>query len=174
MTEVLDDEVIADWSDRGGIIRFEEDDAEEFVGEIPIGRILAVTNPLACPPWHDGTEVSEGGVASALAESRFERRPYSSDMTTVGRQDWTSRQHEERIAWLLANPSSDPIEVEISVYGDAEVDDGMHRLYAAAMRGDESVLIRIGGFIDYSPQVLGVVCCLPELADDVSEVVAAF
>jgi hypothetical protein len=168
----LDEDVVAEWSDRGGIIRFEEDESEEFVGEVPLGRILAVTNPLTDPPWHDGTEVCETGVAAALAERRFERQPYSSDMTTVAREDWTSRRHEERIAWLLANPSPDPIEVEISAYGDAEVDDGMHRLYAAAMRRDETVLIRIGGFIDHSPQVLGVVCVFPEMAEDVSEVVA--
>jgi hypothetical protein len=158
MTDMLDEEIVAEWSGRGGIIRFEENEDEEFVGEVPMGRILAVADPLADPPWHDGTEVTREGVAAALVERRFERQPYSSDTMTVGRQDWTAKRHEERIAWLLANPPSDPIEVEIDAYGDAGIDDGMHRLYAAAFRGDETVCIRIGGFIDHSPQVLGVVC----------------
>ncbi len=158
LTDDLDEGTIAEWSDRGGFILFEEDEREEFVGEVPIDRVLGIIDPIANPPWHDGIDVSERGVAAALAAGRYEKRPYSSNLVTVCGKGWTSQRHEERIAWLVANPPLDPIEVEISCYGDAGVDDGMHRLYAAVIRGDVTVRVRIGGFIDHGPQALGVIC----------------
>jgi hypothetical protein len=78
------------WSDQFGIITFIEDDNEELVGQVPISRILAITNPMENPPWHDGTEVTPEGVAAALRERRFELVPYSADLWRVGRSDWTS------------------------------------------------------------------------------------
>ena len=44
------------------------------------------------------------------------------------------------------------------------MDDGMHRLYAALVRNEETVAIRIGGFIDCAPEAIGVFCELGSIA----------
>lgn len=169
---MIEAEYLEEWSGPGELIRFEENEDEEFVGFVPIGRVLAIIDPVAEPPWHDGEDVTVEGVQAALAEERFELRPYSSDTLSTRRDEWTARRHEERIAWILANPPSDPIGIEIDAYGDPQVDDGMHRLYAATVRRDTTIFIRIGGFLDSSPTAIGVVCVSAEMAEEPSEVVA--
>lgn len=165
MTEDLDEEVHAQWLHRGGIVRFVPDHRNMLVGLVPIDRVLDIIDPQKDPPWHDGADVTKEGVLSALADERFERRPYSSDLLSACRQDWTSRRHEERIAFLVANPPSDPIAVEIDQYGGIGVDDGMHRIYAAVVRGDASISIEIGGFIDYAPEAIGALCDIGQMEE---------
>lgn len=173
MTEDLDEETHAQWRDRGGIVLFEPGDLDMLVGHVPIDRILEIINPESDPPWHDGPDVTRAGILSAIAEGRHERRPYSSDLLSACRKDWTSRRHEARIAFLVAKPSSDPIAVEIDQYGGIGVDDGMHRLYAAVVRGDDSIAIQIGGFIDYAPEAIGVLCDTGQIAEAAESVVPA-
>lgn len=154
----IEEETEARWRERGGIIRIGLDDQDRLVGFIPIDRLLEITDPIAEPPWHDGPDVSRDGVLSAISEGRLEKRPYSSDLLSVCRREWNSRRHEERIAWLVLNPSAYPIEVEIDQYGGVGIDDGMHRLFAAVVRGERAAFIQLGGYIDYAPETIGVVC----------------
>ncbi len=158
MIDDIEEETQARWRERGGIIRIGLDDQDRLVGFIPIDRLLEITDPIADPPWYDGPDVSREGVMSAIAEGRLHDRPYSSDLLAVCRNEWNSQRHEERIAWLVLNPPVDPIEVEIDQYCGVGIDDGMHRLYASVVRNQSSVLIQIGGFIDYAPEAIGVFC----------------
>lgn len=164
---MIDGEALDSWKGRGGMIVFEENDRGELIGHLPITRILEITDPVAEPPWHDGQDVTRDGVMAAIKEARLEPRPYSVDLMTVNRDDWTARRHEERIAWLVVNHPVEPISVEIDGFGDVGVDDGLHRLYASVIRGKQRVLVQLGGFIDDAPLVLGVFCRFrPHMAGD--------
>lgn len=158
MIDDIDDETLARWRERGGIIRIGLDDKDRLVGFIPIDRLLEITDPISEPPWHDGPDVSREGVLSAISDGRFEQRPYSCDLLSVCRREWNSRRHEERIAWLVLNPPADPIEIEIDQYCGVGIDDGMHRLFAAVVREDRAAFIQLGGYVDYASETIGVVC----------------
>lgn len=54
------------------------------------------------------------------------------------------RWHAGRIAWLVENPSPEPVWVEI--HGrDVGLEDGNHRLAAAVFRGDPDIACRVWG-----------------------------
>lgn len=169
MKDEIADEVIARWAGRGGIIRFEPCDGNDLVGHVPIDRLLEITNPVSDPPWHDGSDVAIAGVMEAIREQRYEKRPYSSDLLSICRREWNSRRHEERIAWLVLHPPSEPIEVEIDQHAGVGIDDGMHRLYAAVVRNEGTLAIRIGGFLDYAPEAIGVLCDLGSITFEADE-----
>jgi hypothetical protein len=135
-------------------IKFEGD---RIWGLIPIERITNVYDPFAEPPWYDGSAVCIAGVRSAIKENRLNPEPYSAKKFGP---DWTSRKHEERIAWLVLNPSHDPISIEFSYPNDDafSIDDGNHRLAAAIYRGDREIAVEVGGFFENTVSALGVIC----------------
>jgi hypothetical protein len=130
---------------------------ESIRGNIPLSRVSADHNPFENPPWHDGQGVSMAGVRKAINEGRVRTTPYPASILAT---DWTDRMHEERIAWLVLNSWSDPIEIEFS-YPECEsfsIDDGNHRLSAAIFRGDEDIYVQLGGYVDNSVRALGAIC----------------
>jgi hypothetical protein len=126
-------------------------------GRVPLSRISSVYDPFESPPWYDGQGVSRVGVATAICEGRLESAPYSVDRFGP---DWTDRRHEERIAWLVLNPSKEPIEIEFShpECVSFSVDDGNHRLASAIFRNDPEIAIQLGGYFNNSVKALGVIC----------------
>lgn len=128
-----------------------------MTGFVPTVRLSKDFDPFVDPPWHDGQGVSREGVASAIRDGRLGTKPYS---VSVFAPDWTKEMHEERIAWLVVNPTLDPLEIEFSAadYLEMSIDDGNHRLAAAIYRGDELVPIQIGGFCIHCVEGLGVIC----------------
>lgn len=130
---------------------------ESIRGNIPLSRVSSQHNPFENPPWHDGQGVSMAGVRQAIIEGRLRTTPYPASVLA---SDWTDRMHEERIAWLVLNSWSDPIEIEFS-YPECEsfsIDDGNHRLSAAIYRNDRDIYVQLGGYIDNSVKALGAIC----------------
>lgn len=132
-------------------------DNERIAGNVPLERITRLFDPFVHPPWHDGQGVTMAGVRAALNKGRLETKPYSAEFFA---RDWTSIRHEQRIAWLVLNPSTEPIQIEFSEpgYEACSIDDGNHRLAAAIIRSDAEIAIQIGGFFAHSVRALGVIC----------------
>lgn len=154
--DVVDFEDAETWGGDNELVEIGFED-NRIWGRIPLTRITSVFDPFEFPPWSDGQGVSKAGVEAALKEGRFERLPYSA--YSLG-PDWTDRQHEERIAWLVLNPATDPIEIEFSHPEDEafSIDDGNHRLAAAIFRGDVDIPVQLGGYFCNSVKALGVIC----------------
>lgn len=130
---------------------------DRVIGSVPLSRISSSHDPYTHSPWADGGGITKAGVEAAIRENRYETKSYSNeDIGTV----WTTKQHEERIAFLVIHPSSKPIAVEFP-YRDQEsfkIEDGNHRLAAAIFRGDDNIAIQLGGFLNNSVKAIGVIC----------------
>lgn len=130
---------------------------DRICGPIPLSRITSIHNPYVVSPWDNGQNVTIEGVETALREGRLEPLSYSNNQP---RSNWTTRKHEERIAWLVTNGWNEPIEIEFR-YADMEsfrIWDGNHRLAAAIYRQDTMISVQLGGFFDNSIKGLGVIC----------------
>ena len=70
--------------------------------------------------------------------------------------------HLGRIRYLMEFGWDDAIEIDVGApvlnYGGPawKVTDGNHRLVAAALRGDEHILVSVAGQVDYAAELLGV------------------
>ena len=64
--------------------------------------------------------------------------------------------HIERIAWLAQHGWLDPITVDVGCFGQASacVLDGWHRLFAAIIRGDATILVTPVGDLDQANTIL--------------------
>lgn len=156
--EVIDAEAAQAWGGASALIDFPVIN-DAIVGRVPLDRLGRHFNALEQSPWHDGQGVTREGVLKALDEGRLETVPYSLGCTWEEREDWSPRRHEERIAYLVVNPSDQPISIEFNYPDDEEmtVDDGHHRLAAAIIRNDEYVLIQLGGYFSNCVRALGVI-----------------
>lgn len=74
-------------------------------------------------------------------------------------EDRTEAYHYGRIKQMLLVPDTAPIEVDAGIprYSnyDVEVLDGHHRLCAAILRGDETILASCGGWISFLNYMAG-------------------
>nr|WP_250807768.1 hypothetical protein [Neorhizobium tomejilense] len=154
--DLIDFEDAEIWGGDAALVDIEFTD-QRIWGMVPLDRITAVCNPLRDPPWYDGQGITAEGVGAALREGRFELRQYSLDRLGP---DWTVAQHEERIAWLVQNPQTDPIEIEFSHpnYETFSIDDGNHRLAAAIYRQDAAIAVQLGGYFGNCVRALGIIC----------------
>ncbi len=74
---------------------------------------------------------------------------------------WRRKDHIQRIAYLVVNPSDKPIEIDVGVPGLGcnvmwPIDDGNHRLGSAIYRGLEFVPTSISGDVDYAVELFGL------------------
>jgi hypothetical protein len=131
---------------------------DEIVGIVPIER-LAFTSPFEAAPWFDGQGVTLEGVQRHIVGQTLEATPYPGFSYYVT-SEWNTERHEARIAYLVQNPSSSPIEVEFIDAEQAilEMQDGWHRLAAALVRGDENISINVGGYFRHAVARLGAIC----------------
>lgn len=89
----------------------------------------------ATNPWDDGQKpITIADVRRAMARGQSESRNY----TETDVEGWARQDHINRIATLAREGWSDPIDVTTS----GGIHDGLHRLAAAIVRGDESIAIR--------------------------------
>lgn len=119
---------------------------------IPLRRIVHHCNPYANSPW--GVKVQRSDVRKAIREQRFVSHLDTGD-------------HAGRIAFLVENPSSDAIEVDVGVpslgyHSPWMVTDGNHRLAAAIFRGDLSIEASVAGELAYARRRFGIDCAEPQ------------
>lgn len=117
---------------------------------LPVSAVIAHCNPYgASAPW--GVPVAMADVELALTERRFAPEP--------GRDD-----HAARIAYLVENPATDPIAIDVGVpalgyWGPSwMITDGNHRLAAAIYRGDATISALVDGQMDHAFELFGVDC----------------
>lgn len=117
---------------------------------LPVTRLEAYCNPYGNDsPW--GVSVTMGDVETAIEGGRFAAVPDGDD-------------HPARIAYLVLNPASDPIELDIGCpslgyWGPSwPVLDGNHRLAAAIYRKDDSIAALVAGELDHAFELFQVDC----------------
>ncbi len=115
---------------------------------IPIPRLLRHCHPFRSRPW--GVPVRPRDVWEALATGRLVAAPGGDD-------------HAGRIAYLMIHPSQEPIEIDVGVpglgcYVDWLVQDGNHRLAAAFMRREPSIMACVSGDLHYAHELFGIDC----------------
>ena len=118
-------------------------------------RHLDGSSPFSCYVWaREGDPLTEAEVAEAIEQGKVNPDPYSG--LPVG-SEWSREQHIERVAYLVLNPSSDPIDVSVGGIGiPAMIQDGHHRWAAAKYRRDSKVLISIEGGLDFAESLFGI------------------
>lgn len=126
--------------------------------QLPIQKLIAACNPLQRSPWRVGP-VTEAMVRECLVDGLFRSKPI--------RIDSPPHHHAQRIAYLVVNGWSDPIDIDVGVpslhcYVDWIVQDGNHRLAAAMVRGDEEIAAEVSGCLQFASELLGVECDVPE------------
>lgn len=94
--------------------------------------------------WYAG-DVQEERIR-ALSPTSDDKKPYNGD--------WTVAQHEQRVRNLMEVANLPPISLDIMGDGTPRIEDGCHRLMAAYLRGDETIEAKIGGYIDYLPDMV--------------------
>lgn len=109
--------------------------------------------PFEIAPWSEAVGLRASDVQAALDEGRLNPLPYSASP-----EDWTLQMHAERIAWLVLNPSDDPIEIEFPYPNEPwmELRDGWHRLAAAQFAARTFIAVSVSGFIDHAFEVFEV------------------
>jgi hypothetical protein len=105
-------------------------------------------NPFKSNPWN-GEELSKSDIESARLNTT------SGNLPCISR-DPTSK-HIQRIAYLLNNPDTTPIDIDMGVEGtDAHpyIEDGWHRFAAAIMRKQTRIPVTIQGEISQINQII--------------------
>lgn len=115
---------------------------------IRLARLAHLCNPLETSPW--STPASEADVRLAIETGRLVSDPLPGN----------EGDHAGRIAYLVVNPASDPIDLDVGVPEmgveiDWPVVDGNHRLAAALFRGDPQIDVTWSGSSDHFEFLFG-------------------
>jgi len=126
---------------------------ESLIVTAPVCRIVDLLGPFDSPRWLGSRPFDAAEVRSAGAAGDLHPDP-------IGARDCVLMcQHVARIAWLAGewvNDGTNAPQVEILQDGQLVINDGWHRLCAAAVRGDEMIHLDVSGFIDEAADLLGV------------------
>lgn len=91
-----------------------------------------------------GIKVTDAEIETAILQGRL------IDSPLFPQEEWTREQHIERIAWLVLNPATDPIEVDVGIpfmgfVPENPIQDGNLRFAAALYRKDPWILATLSG-----------------------------
>lgn len=125
---------------------------------VPVSNIVRHFDPLADPPWGCAQITKQEVLAWASDEGKV---PFS--VRFVG-QNWSREHHIARIAFLVRTGWDRPIEIDVGVpslgcHIPWPIIDGNHRLAAAAIRGDATIEVSVGGDLALAEDLFGVDCC---------------
>lgn len=133
---------------------------DQLILAVPAALLLDILDPFDCPPW-PVTDTDTGFMAPFTADDVREaivtnrlhsRRALFPDLVDAAT-------HISRVAYLVQtwiNDGTDPPIVEVMDPEWLIVDDGYHRICAAAVRGDEHVHVEVGGWLEAAEQMFGV------------------
>ncbi len=114
--------------------------------------LVDLAEPFAAPPWDGMPPFTPDSVRQFVARNLFRDTPATE---TCG-----AHEHLARIAYLAVNwvnDGSDPPVVEVLADETLTVQDGYHRLCAAAVRSDEHVWVEVGGWLDTAEALFGII-----------------
>lgn len=126
---------------------------------IPVAKLVALVDPFSDPsPW--GFKV----ITQKEIKRAIEREDYCLIHTALYSHTALSRiDHIRRVAYLTVNPAEDAVEIDVGVptlghHVDNPLVDGHHRLMAAIIRGDKTILASVSGDLGYAYKLFGVDC----------------
>ena len=122
-----------------------------------ISRLSEICDPFVTPPWEGVASLTLEGVRQAIEDELHLRQPYSARARS---KPWSVIDHIARIAYLATAGWEDPIQIDVAIPSDAGwadwmISDGNHRLAAAIVRGDKTILAHITGCSDHVRKLLG-------------------
>lgn len=121
---------------------------------LPVERVRALCDPFT-NPWTDEAFTREQ-VSQAIKEGRLNSTSYSD-----GHDEWDTKRHIERIAFLAVHGWTDAIKIDVGIpslgFSVAwPVQDGNHRLGAAIYRRDHLIASSVAGQVDFANELFGV------------------
>jgi len=116
---------------------------------IAVDILANICNPFVGQPW-PGHVVTMENVSRALKERYLISEPTDTD-------------HAARIAYLVENEATDPIEIDVGVPSMGchvawPIEDGNHRFAAAIYAGRSHVNCNVAGSLEYAMELFGVDC----------------
>lgn len=119
--------------------------------KVPLQRVVEeVIDPYAHDTWDVGNPVSIRDVSAALVDGRREERRYDDIRNKYRSWEKFEYDHAARIAYLVENPSDEPILLGINnILGEnPQILDGCHRLAAAIYRKDSEIAVDYDGYTE--------------------------
>lgn len=124
--------------------------------QLPV-RSLLEWSPFEYHVWSEFKRpITRAEVSHRIQLGDFEANPY--DLSKIS---WRRKDHIRRVAYLVVNPSGDPIDIDVGVpalgcYVPWPVRNGYHRLGAAIYRMDEFIPINFSGDLGYAVELFGL------------------
>lgn len=134
------------------------------VYDVPVADIVALVDPLRRNPWRGvdrvvrEEEVREAVARGDLRDAHLGEGLYEDHkdrMTADEARALARREHVARIAWFVVHGVDAPVEIDVGIpsvgffVGGIVLDDGHHRLAAAAIRGDATIPVCPSGECDH-------------------------
>jgi hypothetical protein len=112
-------------------------------------------------PEMEGEPITKEEIFQAILDGDLVSEPMEETRNALISGARTRRYHVARVAWLVLNIDSNPIDIDIGVpalgmHVDWPVTDGNHRLAAAFYRGDESILAFVSGDIEIARELFNI------------------
>lgn len=117
------------------------------VFNVPVKKLAELRNPVEDGVWGFGIQPSNLKIRNCIAKGKL--LGWQEKIKNLNTYD-----HAARIAYLVVNPSDEPISVEFC--NGVVVDDGNHRLAAAIYAERETIRAAVGGFCDVAEEALGI------------------
>lgn len=129
---------------------------DDLVIEVPLPSLLSLipdSSPFVYYVWEEGEDpVCRKEIEGSLSKKKLNPHPYPGIV-----HSWTRQEHIERIAYLVANPADDPLDLDIGVFSlNASLYDGHHRLAAAQFREDPLIRVSLSGNLDLAEEFFNV------------------
>ncbi len=126
----------------------------DMIWTVPL-KALEPYHPFNRAVWMP-ERITRSGVARAIREGRFERKPFS-NTSCEEKYGWDISRHESRVAHLVVNPAPDPVDIDIGIEGppmDGVMVEGNHRMAAAVYRYDTTLQAVVSGLVDRAYRLL--------------------
>jgi hypothetical protein len=127
---------------------------------LPVKRLIKMCDPLACwseqprPITHEEVNACLAAQNEALVETPLWTQILFGKSSVTAEENRT--RHIQKIAYFVRHGFDDPISIDVGIpelggHGPEHlVDDGNHRLAAAAIRGDRVICVRVGGSVKHA------------------------
>lgn len=116
-----------------------------------LGNLLLYCDPVSTPPWEEAERLTKEDVWRAYHNKSFEANH-------VG-HNGTEERHVRRIAWLMHHGWNDPIHIDVGLSSSWGapwiVEDGNHRLYAAALLQHATIPALVSGSLSLAESLFG-------------------